>query len=272
MALLLWRWSTAAQIVSALILAIFVVLSLSVNRRESCGRGSPPGSSTSARWSSRSCIGSFLRNRRRFFSSSALWYMFTKTLFVVLLVCGASAFARVPLIGWSRTVVMAVAAWSVVGALVFNTLDSMGAAQAALVLALLSWSAAALLRRSDTPAAGWLASGFIARALLSAGESAAHTSQVVALPWSSWPNIPLFLASYSSFDAAAEWVIALGCVLMLYRTIHDEVKQAKTDLTAAQAVLERIADRDPVTGLANRRALPAIFRDVSRRAPRYLFL
>jgi diguanylate cyclase (GGDEF)-like protein len=262
MALLLWRWSTAAQIVSALILAIFfVVLSLSVNRREL-----------------RPWVAAWLVNLGAMVVTVLYWffppqspaiflvvriaYMFTKTLFVVLLVCGASAFARVPLIRWSRTVVMAVAAWSVVGALVFNTLDSMGAAQAALVLALLSWSAAALLRRSDTPAAGWLASGFIARALLSAGESAAHTSQVVALPWSSWPNIPLFLASYSSFDAAAEWVIALGCVLMLYRTIHDELKQANTDLTAAQAVLERIADRDPVTGLANRRALPAIFRDV----------
>ena len=35
MALLLWRWSTTAQIVSALILAIFfIVLRLSVGRRE----------------------------------------------------------------------------------------------------------------------------------------------------------------------------------------------------------------------------------------------
>ena len=35
MAILLWRWSTTAQIVSALILAVFfVVLRLSVRRRE----------------------------------------------------------------------------------------------------------------------------------------------------------------------------------------------------------------------------------------------
>jgi diguanylate cyclase (GGDEF)-like protein len=271
MALLLWRWSTTAQIVSALILAVFfVVLNLSVGRREL-----------------RTWVAAWLVNLCALVVTVIYWffppqtpaifllvrvsYMFTKTLFVVLLVCGASEFTPGGLLRWSRSLAAAVLVWALGGALLFNTLDSMGAAQAAVVLGLFSWSAYSLLAHSGVPASGWLASGFIARAVLAAGESAAHTSQVAALPWSSWPNVPLFLASYSSFDAAAEWVIALGCVLMLYRTIQLELTQTNNELHAAQAVLQRIADRDSVTGLANRRALPAIFRDVYSTGATLLF-
>jgi diguanylate cyclase (GGDEF)-like protein len=264
MALLLWRWSTTAQIVSALILAIFfVVLDMSVRRREL-----------------RLWVAAWLVNLCALVVTVAYWffppqsaagflairiaYMFTKTLFVTLLVCGASAFAGVGIVRWRRGLIAAVLAWAVAGALIFNTLDAMGAAQAGLVVVLFAWSAYALLARSHMSGAAWLASGFIARAVLSVCESAAHASQVIALPWSSWPNMPLFLASYSSFDAAAEWVIALGCVLMLYRTIQEE-------LIRAQDVLRRIADRDPTTGLENRRSLPAIFRSVYSTGATLLF-
>ena len=271
MELLLWRWSTTAQIVSALILAVFfAVLNYSVRRTEL--------RPWAAAWLVN--LGALIVTVLFWFfppRSPALFlliriaYMFTKTLFVVLLVCGASGFARVTILRWQPRLAAGVAAWAVVGALVFSSLDSMGFAQATLVLVLFSWSAYALLARSDVPSAGWLASGFIARATLGAGESLAHASQVITLPWSSWPNVPLFLASYSSFDAAAEWVIALGCVLMLNRTIQDELTRANTDLRAAQDVLQRIADRDPVTGLANRRALPAVFRDVYATGATLLF-
>jgi diguanylate cyclase (GGDEF)-like protein len=271
MALLLWRWSTSAQIVSALILAVFfVVLNLSVGRREL-----------------RTWVAAWLVNLGALVVTVLYWffppqsaalfllvrvaYMSTKTLFVVLLVCGAAGFMRRGLLRWSWSLATAVLVWALGGALLFNGLDSMGAAQAAVVLGLFSWSAYALVAQGGVPASGWLASGFIARAVLAAGESAAHTSQVVTLPWSSWPNVPLFLASYSSFDAAAEWVIALGCVLMLYRTIQRELTQTNNELHAAQTVLQRIADRDPVTGLANRRALPAIFRDVYSTGATLLF-
>src|SRR5437588_6276708 len=157
MALLLWRWSTTAQIVSALILAIFfVVLRLSVGRREL-----------------RPWVAAWLVNLAALVVTVLYWffppqsaavflvvriaYMFTKTLFVVLLVCGASAFAGRPLLRWSRGLVVAVAVWAVAGAAIFSSLDAMGAAQTAIVLVLLTWSTAVLLLRSDTPAAGWLA-------------------------------------------------------------------------------------------------------------------
>ena len=255
MALLLWRWSTTAQIVSALILAVFfVVLRLSVRRRE-LGIWVAAWMVNLAALVVTVFYWFFPPQSPAIFFLVRVAYMFTKTLFVVLLACGASAFGRVRVVTWHRGVPIAVLAWAIAGAALFSSLDAMGMAQAGVVLGLFVWSSFALIAQSDAPAARWLAAGFIARALLALAESLAHAGQVVALPWSSWPNVPLFLASYSSFDAAAEWVIALGCVLMLYRTIQDELEKA-------QDVLQRIADRDPTTGLANRRALPAIFREV----------
>src|SRR5256885_7075896 len=148
MALLLWRWSTTAQIVSALILAIFfVVLDMSVRRREL--------RLWVAAWLVNLCalvvtVGYwfFPPQSPASFLAIRIAYMFTKTLFVTLLVCGASAFAGVGIIRWRRSLIAAVLAWAIAGALMFNTLDSMRAGQAALVVVLFSWSAYALLARS----------------------------------------------------------------------------------------------------------------------------
>jgi len=78
--------------------------------------------------------------------------------------------------------------------------------------------------------------------------------------WISREAAGIFLASHSSFDTGAEWVIALGCVLTLYRTIQRELVQTNVDLLAAQEVLQELVDRDSLTGLSNRRALPAALR------------
>jgi hypothetical protein len=135
---MLWRWSTSAQIVSALILAVFfVVLDLSVRRAEL-----------------RPWVGAWLVNLGAMVVTVIYWffppktpaaflvtrfaYMFAKTLFVALLICGASAFARVRLLSWCRGLVFAVTAWAAIGTVVFNGLDKMGAGQAALVFALFS--------------------------------------------------------------------------------------------------------------------------------------
>src|SRR5207237_1347023 len=50
-----------------------------------------------------------------------------------------------------------------------------------------------------------------------------------------------------------------------------ELTRSNADLLAAQSVLQQLADRDPMTGLANRRALPAIFRDVFTTGATLLF-
>jgi diguanylate cyclase (GGDEF)-like protein len=109
------------------------------------------------------------------------------------------------------------------------------------------------------------------RTILAVIETLAHGARVFPQHFVSESAIGIFVASYSSFDTGAEWVIALGCVLILYRTIQQELTQSNVDLLAAQEVLQELVDRDPLTGLANRRALPEVLRSVFRTGATILF-
>jgi diguanylate cyclase (GGDEF)-like protein len=71
-----------------------------------------------------------------------------------------------------------------------------------------------------------------------------------------------FLSSTSSFDAGSEWFIALGCVLAVSDRAQRELARTNQNLLFAQEHLRRLADRDPLTALDNRRALPDVFRTV----------
>ena len=53
--------------------------------------------------------------------------------------------------------------------------------------------------------------------------------------------------------------------------VQRELRQANADLLAAQADLRRLADRDPLTALANRRALPEALRAVQPAGALLLF-
>src|SRR5207248_10525142 len=121
---------------------------------------------------------------------------------------------------------------------------------------------AVLLLMKRLPGTGWLATGFAIRAVLAVVETFAHGIRVFPSRMTPKPIVGIFLASYSSFDTAAEWVIALGCVLIVYRTIQQELLRSNADLIAAQGVLQGLVDLDPLTGLSNRRALPEVLRSV----------
>jgi len=128
------------------------------------------------------------------------------------------------------------------------------------VIAVALGAGAILLVVERRPAFGWLAAGFSVRTVLAVSEAIAHGTRVFPNPWREAKPVGLFLASYSSFDTGAEWIIALGCVLILYRTIQQELVHSNADLVAAQGVLQELVDRDPLTGLLNRRAMPALLR------------
>jgi PleD family two-component response regulator len=70
---------------------------------------------------------------------------------------------------------------------------------------------------------------------------------------------------------AAQLPSRLGCVLILYRTIQPELTQSNVDLLAVQEVLQELVDRDPLTGLSNRRALPEVLRNVFETGATILF-
>ncbi|HEV3051871.1 MAG TPA: GGDEF domain-containing protein [Longimicrobium sp.] len=260
MELLLWRWSTAAQVASAVTIAVFfVVLARGMRRVEL-----------------RPWVAAWLANLAALGVTITFWYLqprsawafiglrtgyfFAKTMFLVLLALGAWRFVRQPASRRAvRAIVAAVAVGAGVAAFAADGINKVGVIQSS-VTALVLTAAAAFLVAKRVPGAGWLAAGFGLRAALAVAESAAYATQLHPNAWAQTRGIGIFLASHSSFDTGAEWVIALGCVLTLYHTIQNELTQSNRDLLAAKEVLQELVDRDPLTGLANRRGLPAILR------------
>jgi len=260
MELLLWRWSTAAQVASAVTIAVFfVVLSRSMRRVEL-----------------RPWVAAWLANLAALCVTITFWfaqpqspwafmalrtgYFFAKTMFLVLLALGAWRFVRQPVSRrTNRIILAAVAVGAGVAAFVATGINLVGVIQSSVTFVILGAIAAVLVAKR-VPGAGWLAAGFALRAALAVAEAAAYATQLRTGAWTESRGIGIFLASHSSFDTGAEWVIALGCVLTLYHAIQQELTQSNRDLLAAKEVLQELVDRDSLTGLANRRGLPAIMR------------
>jgi len=70
------------------------------------------------------------------------------------------------------------------------------------------------------------------------------------------------LAAHYPLDTAAEWLVAMGFLIGVSVRAQQELRLANDQMLAAQSDLRRLADRDPLTSLVNRRALPEVFRDV----------
>jgi diguanylate cyclase (GGDEF)-like protein len=259
--LLLWRWSTTAQTASALMIAIFfLVLARSVRRAEM-----------------QTWVNAWLANLLAMVVTSILWvtqpaselawvpirfgYFFSKTMFVTLLALGAWRFVRPRLGARDHRIVGAIAAYALIASFTLRPIDLIGVSQSAIMAVLLGTSAV-LLVVQRVPRSGWLAAGFAIRAILGLIESVAYLSHYAQTTWIPAPQIGIFLAAHSSLDVGAEWVIALGCVLILYRTIQTDLTKANMDLLAAKETLQDLVDHDALTGLSNRRALPAALRSV----------
>ncbi|MEO5626006.1 MAG: GGDEF domain-containing protein [Dokdonella sp.] len=271
MELLLWRWSTLVQATSDLMIAgFFVALAHSLGRAEL-----------------RVWVNAWLANLAALLVTIAFWlwqpggswpfaltislYLFAKTMFILLLVDGAIGFAvqRPPPVSRGKQIVSA-AVFSIVGGAVIRSIDPLGLVQAVVICVCLGASAVFLIRRKER-AYGWLATGFAIRSALAAAEAAAY-----AVHWSTGDalgasSLPIFLASHSSFDTGAEWVIALGCVLTLYGAIQQELTQANGELRSAQEELHTLLDRDQLTGVFNRRALPTMLHEAQANGATILF-
>jgi diguanylate cyclase (GGDEF)-like protein len=260
MELLLYRWSTGAQIVSALMIAaFFLTLTRSVRRVEL-----------------RPWTQAWLANLVALLATVAFWflqpnspiafmllrfgYFFGKTLFAILLAVGAWAFVRARVGKRTRKRLVAAALiFAAVAAYFVDSINKIGVIQSALTAGLLLAGAGILVAKRPYGTGG-LTAGLIVRAILGVIESIAYGSQLFPNTWSSSRGIAFFLAAHSSLDTGAEWIIALGCVLTLHRTIQLELTKANDDLRSAQKVLQDLVDHDVLTTLPNRRVLPAALR------------
>jgi diguanylate cyclase (GGDEF)-like protein len=269
MDLLLWRWSTAVQVTSAVMIAVFwIILARSDPRAE-------------LRWWVRAWVANLIA-----LSITVLYwylppppavgpvvfatYMAAKTTFLLLLLQGAWALARPGAVLFpTRVFVIAAAFMAFLGAFVLTHLNLLGVGQHSVMAALLAAGAIVLARER---AVTWLVAGLSIRAVLALIEAAAYTAQVTPLFSSDLASTAAgFLSAHSSFDTGAEWLIALGCVLAVAERTQHELRAQNARLLAAQEDLRRLADRDPLTGLANRRSLPAMLGMVQPTGATLLF-
>jgi diguanylate cyclase (GGDEF)-like protein len=121
----------------------------------------------------------------------------------------------------------------------------------------------------------WLTMGMGIRGVLALAEAAAYWADIDATgrfsaelrQQTSW-----FLSATSSLDAGVEWFLALGCVLSFSERAQRELAVTNRYLLEAQDNLRRIADRDPLTALENRRALSEVLRSAQPEGATVLFL
>jgi len=273
MELLLWRWSTSVQVTSlVMIAAFFFMLGRSIR-------------TASLRWWVQAWVWNVVALAITlffWFFQPPLWvmhavvapgYMGAKTVFILLLLQGAWAMRRPgrPLFP-TRALVGGVAAYAAAATLI-PTVPWIGVVQHTVMGVILAVAAAVLLLAFDVTLL-WLAGGFAIRGALSLAEAAAYAISVAG-PGRVPPRLAgaanIFLSAASSFDSIAEWLLALGCVLAVSEWVQRELLQSNAELLSAQEDLRRLADRDALTGLANRRALPEVLRAAQPAGATLLF-
>jgi two-component system sensor histidine kinase/response regulator len=238
MELLLWRWSTAVQVTSMIMIAVFfAALSRSVRRPEmrlwACAWLADLAALVLALgfW--------YFQPDPRYHHPFFAFYLGAKVAFVVLLLQGAWVLRGKG--GWllrNRLVVPAAALFSIITAFAVQSTDQLGLVTYP-VLALVLLGGVVPLARPLSSGTAWLAAGLLTRAVLLLVETAAYA---IRLTPSRFPDlqapIRLFISAASSFDNAAEWLIALGCVLAISNRIQRELRESNAELLAAQALAE----------------------------------
>lgn len=262
--LLLWRWSTAVQISSAVLVAVFfVVFGRSTGRLE-------------LRW----WVAAWVSNGVALGVTWAFWlwqpgpgwsdllrgcYLASKTLFLLLMLLGTLAFDHAALARrWLPGCVAVALLYALAGALTLDSISALGLSQSSLI-AFVLLAAGIACARTAGGGMGWLGVGFALRGLLALAEATAYGWQHFAGRDDLPGYVGTFLASHSSFDTGAEWVIALGCVLALAHRTHAELERSHAELHQAHHELQRVAERDPLTGLYNRRMLNSVFARMAAR-------
>lgn len=270
--LLLWQWSSAVQVTSLAMIAAFFALLARFNPR------------AELRWWTLAWLANLVALSVTlmywYFQPASILpavraaYMASKLLFVLLLIQGGWTMMRPGgrLLG-KRALAGVVIGYAVTAAAFVSGINSIGLAQSA-VMGLVLVAFAIVFYRSETDELVWLAAGFSIRGLLALVEGGSYLLQILA-PDSGLSALRATAASFlsvsSSFDTGAEWLVVLGCVLAVSERAQRELTKSNTELVTAHQDLRRLADKDPLTTLHNRRALPEVFRAVQPEGAILLF-
>ncbi len=254
---MLWRWSTIVQICSELMIALFFLFLAYSTRRAEINA-----------W-----VKAWLFNLAALTITVTFWltqpdssvifrlllgaYIVFKTAFVLLLISGVQHFTTRSYNWLSfRPIILFSLSVGLLGALTIPNIPWLGVAQASLIAIVLTVGTI-LIAQSRSVVMIWLALGFFARAVIALIEVYSYWISA-NYPLEGLDEINFFLAAHSSFDAAAEWWIALGCVLALYQTIQNELTDTCENLIKVTDDLKELVDCDPLTGLGNRRNLRTV--------------
>lgn len=266
--LLLWQWSTTVQITSAWMLMLFF---WTVRRHT--------GRSDLDAW-----FGAWLANGIALGITCVYWlaqppewllapiaatYVGGKTAFVVLLLLGTLEFARGrrPSL---RMPLLVVALAAAVSAPWLNGIPLLGMVQCVVIVLVLGVALFHCLRSSGL-GLGWLGLGIALRLGLAAIEGVCYGMSYF-LPEADVPErVRQVQAVHSSFDTGAEWMIALGCVLAYAHRVQQELSRSNAELRHAQQDVLEVAQRDPLTGIHNRRMLPQLFQEAVAKGGHLLF-
>ena len=208
-----------------------------------------------------------------FFGAVFAAYLAAKSVYVWMHVRGAYEFmGRWPRLVDARQIVPAIAALSLVAIVLITTRDRLGVVSQFIIAAGFAVGTMSLFRDGPSGSA-WLAIAFVARTLLSAAESAAYAVNLSIGAEEGMFTVPAnaILAAHYSLDIGVQWLLAMGMVLAIDARKQRELEAANSQMVEAQAGLRQLADRDPLTGLANRRALPEVMRAAQPHGAQLIF-
>jgi len=179
-------------------------------------------------------------------------YLGGKTAFAVLMVAGARNHVRPGAAPHIRPIPLAIliTVWSVGVSLLANQLVVAQFAQDAMVGIVLAAGGWVVLRSPRSSVSQWLGIAFVI-------QSAAFLLYAVFLFPTLFGGEPLLdLMPYSSFlDAWLELLLALSCLAAVADRSEEQLRYANSELLQSQDRLSQMVDTDPLTRLANRRAM-----------------
>ncbi len=179
-------------------------------------------------------------------------YLAAKTAFVIWVVAGVSQH----LAPGKKAVLEERNAWWMVGlwglslGLANPSLSAALMAQSTLVAGAFLATAFWVWRRPRFPRSRWLAASLFLEGVLFAG----YVAALVPTVWGGAPPRGL-LPVTSFFDAGAELVLAMSMLIVLESSSTAQLNHLHAELMDSYDRLRALVEQDPLTGLANRRAL-----------------
>ncbi len=181
-----------------------------------------------------------------------------KTAFAALLLAGAryhaqpgAAFAVRP-----RPLALFLLGWGVSMGLFVPVPERGCLAQALVVAALVGTAAVTVLHYPRTPRSRWLGAALLIEALLFLH----YVPLLAPTLWGAAAIDPGYLSLSALLETGAEALVALASLVALQGTVLASLHHLNRELEESQERLRQLIDIDPLTGLANRRALRPVLQ------------